>query len=292
LVKQAITPTVTVVEVVVDSGTAEPSKQPPSAACCSLVKSWDPDATTAAESAPKEPSKQATTLPDKDVVVVLLAKLADNTQLPSKVSCTSVMGMPPYATARARSSDRLSSKQATIGSVAEEALAAVVAMETESTQLPRMVVTSAVSGIRPDSTTRATASPNSSVRQARILDSADWASSSDAANRHLLSAASCSGVDATKFESADSAPSAPMLSAKHAPTDSPRDTMVAGSLVGARVALGSGVSVGTAVAAGAAVGSELDDPPQAATASIVTPINMTIITLSIGQIIKTWHCYY
>jgi len=105
-----------------------------------LVKSWDPDATTAAESVLQEPSKQDTTLPDKDVVVVLLAKLADNTQLPSKVSCTSVRGVPPDATARARSADRLSSKQATIGSVAEEALAAVVAMETESTQLPRMVV--------------------------------------------------------------------------------------------------------------------------------------------------------
>jgi hypothetical protein len=62
----------------------------------------------------------------------------------------------------------------------------------------------------------------------------------------LLSAASCSVVDSTRFESAASAPSAPILSSKQTATDSPSDTLVAGSVVGvgAGVAVGGGVSVG------------------------------------------------
>ena len=140
--------------------------------------------------------------------------------------------MPPDATARAKSDSRLSSTQATIGSMVEEALAAVVAIETESTQLPKMFDSFAVSGIKPDSTTRATDFPSSSVRQANMLLPPDWASSNDAAKRHLLSAASCSGVDSNRFESAASAPSAPILSSKQTATDSPSDTLVAGSVVG------------------------------------------------------------
>ena len=139
--------------------------------------------------------------------------------------------MPPDATARAKSDSRLSSRQATIGSMVEEALAAVVAIETESTQLPKMFDSFAVSGIKPDSTTRATDFPSSSLRQANMLLPPDWASSNDAAKRHLLSAASCSGVDSTRFESAASAPSAPILSSKQTATDSPSDTLVAGSVV-------------------------------------------------------------
>ena len=89
-------------------------------------------------------------------------------------------------------------------------------------------------------------------------------------------------VDSTRFESAASAPPAQILSSKQTATDSPNNTLVAGSVVGAGVAVGGGVSVGTAVAVGAAVDSGLDDPPQAATAKIVTPINRTIVTLSMG----------
>jgi hypothetical protein len=91
-------------------------------------------------------------------------------------------------------------------------------------------------------------------------------------------------VDSTRFESAASAPSAQILSSKQTATDSPNNALVVGSVVGvgAGVAVGGGVSVGTAVAVGAAVDSGLDDPPQAATAKIVTPINRTIVTLSMG----------
>ena len=92
-------------------------------------------------------------------------------------------------------------------------------------------------------------------------------------------------VDSTRFESAASAPAAQILSSKQTATDSPNNTLVAGSVVGAGVAVGGGVSVGTAV------GSGLGDPPQAATAKIVTPINTTIITLSMGKIIKILLCY-
>ncbi len=49
-----------------------------------------------------------------------------------------------------------------------------------------------------------------------------------------------------------------------------------------RCAVGGGVSVGTTVAVVAAVGSGLDDARQPAAAKIVTPINRTIITLSMG----------
>ena len=51
----------------------------------------------------------------------------------------------------------------------EEAVAAVVAIETENTQLPKMFDSFAVSGIKPDPTTRATDFPSSSVRQANML---------------------------------------------------------------------------------------------------------------------------
>ena len=64
-------------------------------------------------------------------------------------------------------------------------------------------------------------------------------------------------VDSTRFESAASALSAQILSSKQTATDSPSDTLVAGSVVGvgAGLAVGGGVTLGTAVAVGAAVDS-------------------------------------
>ena len=98
-------------------------------------------------------------------MVALLTKIAESTQLPSNVSCYPVSRMPPDATARIKSDSRLSSRQATIGSVVEEALAAVVAIETESTQLPKMFDSAEARGIKQDSTTRDTDLPSSPVRR-------------------------------------------------------------------------------------------------------------------------------